>query len=73
MSSGRPPFVPRNTDYVDCHICGETIGAEIVDGMDVSADDEYYPEMVPVCPDWKECSLPGSDTGTKSDDSVEEQ
>ena len=47
----RPGFVDPNTEYVRCHFCGQTWEPTVVDGMDLSDEDEYYPRMVPVCPE----------------------
>lgn len=48
----RPPFIPPDVRYVECYICGRHIeDFSRVEGLDVSADDAYYPEMVPVCRD----------------------
>jgi DNA-directed RNA polymerase subunit RPC12/RpoP len=47
----RPGFVDPNTEYVRCHFCGQTWDPTVVDGMDLSDEDEYYPGMVPVCPE----------------------
>lgn len=50
MGGGRPPWVRPNVEYLDCHICGETWSVEVIDGLDISPEDEYYPQMVPICP-----------------------
>ena len=47
----RPPFVDPDVEVVECHFCHETWPPEAVDGFDLSAEDEYYPRMVPVCPE----------------------
>jgi hypothetical protein len=47
----RPPFVDPDVEVVECHFCHETWPPEVVDGFDLSAEDEYYPRMVPVCPE----------------------
>jgi DNA-directed RNA polymerase subunit RPC12/RpoP len=47
----RPPFVDPDVEVVECHFCHETWPPEMVDGFDLSAEDEYYPRMVPVCPE----------------------
>jgi hypothetical protein len=47
----RPPFVDPNAEYAVCHFCGQTWEPAAVDGFDLSAKDEYYPKMVPVCPE----------------------
>jgi predicted RNA-binding Zn-ribbon protein involved in translation (DUF1610 family) len=47
----RPPFVDPDVEVVECHFCHETWPPEMVDGFDISAEDEYYPRMVPVCPE----------------------
>jgi len=49
--SERPAFVDPLTEYVECHFCGRTWEPEQVDGFDLSTEDEYYPKMVPVCPE----------------------
>lgn len=50
--SDRPPFVPPGIDYVECHICGRIIDDfSRVEGMDISPDEQYYPDMVPICRD----------------------
>jgi len=46
-----PPWIDPNTEYVCCHFCGLEWDPRKVDGFDLSADDEYYPNMVPVCPE----------------------
>lgn len=49
--ASRPAFIDPQTEWVECYICGETLtDMSRVDGMDISTDDEYYPDMVPVCP-----------------------
>jgi hypothetical protein len=46
-----PAFIDPQTDWVECHICGRIISdLSRVNGLDLSRDDEYYPNMVPVCP-----------------------
>lgn len=50
-TSERPPFVDPDAEYVTCHICGQTWDPTAVDGLDLSTEDEYYPTMVPVCPE----------------------
>lgn len=47
----RPPFVDPNAEIVTCHFCSQTWEPTAVDGFDLSAEDEYYPKMVPVCPE----------------------
>jgi len=47
---GRPPFVGPLTEWVTCYLCGETLDPSNAEGIDISGDDEYYPEMRPVCP-----------------------
>lgn len=47
----RPPFVGPDVEVVECHFCHETWPPEAVDGFDLSDEDEYYPRMVPVCPE----------------------
>lgn len=49
--SERPPFVDPNEDYTVCHFCGQTWEPTAVNGFDLSTEDEYYPKMVPVCPE----------------------
>ena len=34
-----------------CHFCGREWEAAVVDGFDLSTEDEYYPRMKPVCPE----------------------
>lgn len=47
----RPPFIGPTTEWVECHLCGQVISdMSRVEGIDISAPDEYYPRMVPVCP-----------------------
>lgn len=47
---GRPPFLGPNVEAVECYICGQHIeDLSRVEGLDLSGDDEYYPEMVPIC------------------------
>ena len=46
-----PPFVDQNADYVLCHFCGLEWKPHEVEGFDLSAEDEYYPKMKPVCPE----------------------
>lgn len=49
-TSERPAFIGPNTEWVECYLCGRIIGDfSRVEGLDISADDEYYPTMVPVC------------------------
>jgi len=60
MSSDRkeiPPFVDPMAEIVECHFCGQTWEPEAVEGFDLSTEDEYYPKMVPVCPEhaWGGC------------------
>ena len=47
----RPAFVDPNAEFVRCHFCGQTWEPSAVDGFDLSTEDEYYPKMVPVCPE----------------------
>ena len=47
----RPGFVDPNTEYVRCHFCGAEWKPTEVDGFDLSDEDEYYPRMVPACPE----------------------
>ncbi|QLH83232.1 hypothetical protein [Halosimplex pelagicum] len=47
----RPPFVDPHAETVKCHFCSRTWDPVVVDGFDLSAEDEYYPKMVPVCPE----------------------
>jgi hypothetical protein len=47
----RPPFVDPDVEVVECYFCHETWEPEAVDGFDLSDEDEYYPRMVPVCPE----------------------
>lgn len=47
----RPPFVDPTAEYAVCHFCGQTWEPTAVDGFDLSEEDEYYPKMVPVCPE----------------------
>lgn len=49
--SERPPFVDPMDEYAVCHFCGQTWEPTAVDGFDLSTEDEYYPKMVPVCPE----------------------
>jgi hypothetical protein len=50
-NDGRPAFIGPRTEWVECWICGQVIeDMSRVEGIDVSADDEYYPRMKPVCP-----------------------
>lgn len=52
MASDRPAFIDPHTEWVECYICGRHIeDFSRVEGLDISADDEYYPTMVPVCRD----------------------
>lgn len=46
-----PAFVDPNAEYTVCHFCGQTWEPTVVDGFDLSTEDEYYPTMVPVCPE----------------------
>lgn len=51
MSDDRPPFVDPNTEWVECWVCGRLLtDLSRVEGIDLSDDDEYYPDMAPVCP-----------------------
>jgi len=47
----RPPFVPHHVERAECYFCGRGWNPSAVDGFDLSAEDEYYPKMVPVCPE----------------------
>jgi len=50
--SDRPLFIGPNTDWVECYHCGRIItDFTRVDGLDISPDDAYYPQMVPICRD----------------------
>jgi len=49
--ASRPAFVDPNSEYAVCHFCGQTWEPTAVDGFDLSTEDEYYPKMVPVCPE----------------------
>jgi len=50
-SDDRPPFIGPQTDWVECYLCGQVItDLSRVEGMDISEPDEYYPNMVPICP-----------------------
>lgn len=49
-----PPFVDPNAEYVTCHFCSEVWDPAEVDGFDLSTPEEYYPQMVPVCPEHAE-------------------
>lgn len=51
MSDDRPPFVDPNSEFEVCHFCGEAWDPTVVEGFDLSGGDEYYPRMVPVCPE----------------------
>jgi hypothetical protein len=51
MGSDRPAFVDPHAEFVRCHFCGTARDPTDVDGIDVSGDDEYYPKMVPCCPE----------------------
>lgn len=46
-----PPFVDATAEYAECHFCGQTWEPTAVDGFDLSTEEEYYPKMVPVCPE----------------------
>lgn len=37
-------------EFVCCHFCGQAWDRSLVDGFDLSDEDECYPKMVPVCP-----------------------
>jgi len=47
----RPSFVDPNTEWVECHFCNRVLEPTECDGFDLSAEDEYYPRMVAVCPE----------------------
>ena len=49
--TARPPFVDRTAEVARCHFCGQTWEPTVVEGFDLSTEDEYYPKMVPVCPE----------------------
>lgn len=49
--SERPPFVDPNVEIVECYFCNRTWKPAVVDGFDLSTEDEYYTNMVPVCPE----------------------
>ena len=45
-----PVFMPPDVDWVECFGCGEVTDVEhVADAVDVSPDDEYYPDMRPLC------------------------
>lgn len=46
----RPAHVGPQTDYVECHFCGCIVEPHQAGSMDISPDEEYYPDMVAVCP-----------------------
>ena len=49
--TSRPVFIPPDVDWVFCYICGDETAAEnVAGGLDVSPEDEYYPDMKPLCP-----------------------
>jgi ssDNA-binding Zn-finger/Zn-ribbon topoisomerase 1 len=50
VKSERPAFIKPNVDTVRCHFCDRTWDPTVVEGFDLSGEDEYYPVMVPVCP-----------------------
>jgi len=50
----RPGFVDPQSTEEYCHFCGKAWDPAVVEGFDLSAEDEYYPEMVPVCPEHTE-------------------
>jgi len=59
MNDERPPFIPPRTEWVECYICGRIINdMPRIEGLDISPDDEYYPEMVPVCRDGQHRKTP---------------
>lgn len=47
----RPAFIDPHTHLVTCEICGAelVVGSHPIDGLDVSDEDSYYPDMRPVC------------------------
>lgn len=49
--SDRPAFVDPNAEIVYCHFCGAGWDPTAVDGFDLSEPGEYYPKMVPACPE----------------------
>ena len=49
--SERPAFVDPHAEFVECHFCDRAWDPTAVDGFDLSREDEYYPNMVPVCPE----------------------
>ncbi len=51
QKSEKPAWVDPNSEYEVCHFCGETWDAAVVDGFDLSGDEDYYPKMVSVCPE----------------------
>ena len=53
--SSRPGFVDPNVEQVRCHFCDRVWDPSMVDGFDLSAEDEYYPNMVPACAEHMGC------------------
>lgn len=51
VDSTRPAFIDPLTEWVECHFCGRVLEPTECDGFDLSTEDEYYPRMVPVCPE----------------------
>lgn len=50
MNDDRPACVDPQTEWVACWVCGEVVAPENAASIDISPDDEYYPNMRPVCP-----------------------
>jgi len=48
--SERPAFVDPNSEFETCHFCGQTWEPTVVDGFDLSTEDEYYPTFEYLCP-----------------------
>ncbi len=50
----RPGFVDPQSEVEYCYFCGKAWDPEVVEGFDLSDEDEYYPKMVPACPEHTE-------------------
>lgn len=50
MTTDRPSFIGPHVEFVECFGCGEYLDPEDARGIDLSAEDEYYPDMHPICP-----------------------
>ena len=50
-----PPFVDPNTDFCRCYFCDRSWLPTEIEGFDLSGEEDYYPKMVPCCPQHRGC------------------